>query len=123
MFNQKLNDRYLKLQKQRISDNELDPSLVDDLQSHDKWITPKGVDVSEVEAEEETHVNENNEVITVDIERTNNMLTYIGDKETNIINEENFEYDFDINYEDSFEDNQSKDETALGLDPNGVFYF
>ncbi|KAL0925404.1 hypothetical protein M5K25_003729 [Dendrobium thyrsiflorum] len=46
-----------------------------------------------------------------------------GDKGKNIIDEEEFEDDFDINYEDSSEDNQSDDEPALGLNPKGMFYF
>ncbi|KAI0510944.1 hypothetical protein KFK09_011555 [Dendrobium nobile] len=64
MFNKKLKDRHLKLQKQGSIDNEIDPLLVDDLQSDDEWGTPKNVDVSEVEVEGETQVNENSEATT-----------------------------------------------------------
>ncbi|KAL0911829.1 hypothetical protein M5K25_017753 [Dendrobium thyrsiflorum] len=98
-------------------------TIVDDLQYDDEWVTPKGADILEVEVKGETHVNEDNEAIIVDIERTNEMLNDIGDKEKNIIDEENFEDNFDINYEDFSEDNQTDNETILGLDPKGMFYF
>ncbi|KAL0921579.1 hypothetical protein M5K25_008665 [Dendrobium thyrsiflorum] len=107
---------HLKLQKQGMSDNEIDPLLVDDLQFDDEWVTPKNVDVSEVEPEGETHVNEDNEATTQVYKRNKQR-----DKGKSIIDEEEFEDDFDINYEDFFKDNQSDDEPALGLDPKGIY--
>ncbi|KAL0926267.1 hypothetical protein M5K25_002483 [Dendrobium thyrsiflorum] len=38
------------LLKHGNSDNEIDPLLVDDLQSDDEWVTPKNADIHEVEA-------------------------------------------------------------------------
>ncbi|KAL0922872.1 hypothetical protein M5K25_006900 [Dendrobium thyrsiflorum] len=81
--------------------------------------SPKNADVPEVEAEGETHVNETMK----QLHKANEILTDIGDKGKNIIDEEKFEDDFDINYEDSSKDNQSDDEPALGFDPKGMFYF
>ncbi|XP_020684582.1 uncharacterized protein LOC110101132 [Dendrobium catenatum] len=128
MFNKKLKDRHLKLQKQGSIDNEIDSLLVDDLQSDDEWVTPKNVDVSEVEVEGETQINEDSEATTHVYKRKKQSeigasKKFKGDKGKNIIDEEEFEDDFDINYEDSSEENQSDDESALGLDPKGMFYF
>ncbi|XP_028548038.1 uncharacterized protein LOC110093938 [Dendrobium catenatum] len=128
MFNKKLKDRYLKLQNQGNIENEIDPLLVDELQSDDEWVTPKNADVFEVEAEGETHVNEEDNEATTQVYKRKKpseieaSKKIKGDKGKNIIDEEEFEDDFDINYEDS-EDNQSDDEPALGLDPKGMFYF
>ncbi|KAL0906176.1 hypothetical protein M5K25_024649 [Dendrobium thyrsiflorum] len=128
MFNKKLKNRHLKLQKQGMSDNEIDHLLVDDLQSDDEWGTPKNVDVSKVEPERETHVNEDNEATPQVYKRKKQSeigvsKKFKGDKGKSIIDEEEFEEDFNINYEDFSEDNQSDDEPTLGLDPKGMFYF
>ncbi|PKU67847.1 hypothetical protein MA16_Dca018355 [Dendrobium catenatum] len=119
MFNKKLKDRHLKLHNQRNIENEIDPLLVDELQFDDKCVTLKNADVSEVEAEGETHVNEEDNEATTQIYKRKKQR----DKRKNIIDEEEFENDFDINYEDSSQNNQSDDEPALGLDPKGMFYF
>ncbi|PKU75789.1 hypothetical protein MA16_Dca026484 [Dendrobium catenatum] len=118
MFNKKLKDRHLKLQNQGNIENGIDPLLVDELQSDDKWVTPKNADVSEVEAEGEGHVNEEDNEATTQIYKRKKQR----DKGKNIIEEE-LEDDFVINYEDSSEENKSDDEPALGLDPKGMFYF
>ncbi|PKU75396.1 hypothetical protein MA16_Dca026029 [Dendrobium catenatum] len=115
----KLRDRHLKLQNQENIENEIDPLLVDELQSDDKWVTPKNADIFEVEAEEEIYVNEEDNETTTQVYKRKKQR----DKGKKVIDEEQFEDDFDINYEDSSEDNQSNDKPALGLDPKGMFYF
>ncbi|KAI0531201.1 hypothetical protein KFK09_000754 [Dendrobium nobile] len=69
MFNKKLKDRHLKLQNQGNIENEIDLLLVDELQSDDEWVTPKNADVFEVEAEGETHVNEEDNEATTQCKR------------------------------------------------------
>ncbi|PKU82347.1 hypothetical protein MA16_Dca005352 [Dendrobium catenatum] len=68
-------------------------------------------------------MRERDEAVRKETKPSNEILIDIGDEGKNIIDEEEFEDGFDINYEDSSEDHQSDGEPALGLDPKGMFYF
>ncbi|PKU72046.1 Ubiquitin carboxyl-terminal hydrolase 8 [Dendrobium catenatum] len=47
--------------------NEIDSLFVEELQSDDEWVTPKNADISEVEAEGETHVNKEDNEATIQV--------------------------------------------------------
>lgn len=60
IFNLNLKDRHLKLQKQKIGDDKMDPLVNDDMHSDDEWITPIYSKIFEVE---EVGVDNKNEDI------------------------------------------------------------